>query len=138
MDTINYKNPTWWKPDNDFAWDHVKLAMKRDWEQAKYADQPETGQSSKHAARQAGGMEPIPPMGKLSFEELEPAYRFGYGARLKYGTEYPEWDENLEIRLAKDWRIMNPTRLEKWEQDRSAIRYGWNFEAENLLELEEW
>ena len=133
-----YKNPTWWNPDNDFAWDHVKLAMKRDWEQAKHANQPDTGQSSEHAARQAGGMEPIPPMGKLSFEELEPAYRFGYGARLKYGAEYPEWDENLEIRLAKDWRIMNPTRLEKWEQDRSAIRYGWNFEAENLLELEEW
>jgi hypothetical protein len=132
-----YKNPKWWSPDNDFAWDHVKLAMKRDWEQAKHGNKLNASQNIGHTARQAGGMEPIPSLGKLSFEELEPAFRFGYGARLEYGAAYPQWDDDFEIRVARDWRTMNPTRLETWEQDRSAIRYGWNFEAEDLMALEE-
>ena len=133
-----YKNPSWWSPDNDFAWDHVKLAMKRAWEQTKHANKPPANQRFGHAARQINRMEPIPPLGRLFFEESEPACRFGYGARLKYGMEHPEWDENLEMRLAKDWRIMNPIWLQTWEQDRTAIRYGWNFEAEDLVELEKW
>lgn len=133
-----YKNPRWWIPDYDFAWDHVRLPMKRDWQHMKYGNQSDSSQLAEHAARQANGMEPIPPLGKASFEELEPAYRFGYGARLKYGDGYPEWDENLEIQLAKDWRTLHPTRKQTWEQDRSAIRYGWNFEAAHLLQLQEW
>jgi hypothetical protein len=122
-----YQNPKWWSPDNDFAWDHVKLAMKRDWQNMKNGNQPDSSRIADHTARQANGMEPILPLGKASFEEFEPACRFGFGARLKYDDEYPEWDSNLEIQLAKDWRTLNPTRKQTWEQDRSAIRYGWNF-----------
>jgi hypothetical protein len=127
-----YKNPTWWSPDYDFMWDRVKKAMKRDWEQSKHGSIARSDLG--HNARQAGGMEPIPPLGQPAFEEWEAACRFGYGARLEFGDEYPDWDSNLEIRLARDWRTMDPTRRQTWEQDRSAIRYGWNFEAEELVE----
>jgi hypothetical protein len=58
-----YKNPTWEDADNDFAWDYVKLEVKRNWEQAS-------------------GMEAILPLDRPTFEELEPAFLFGYGARL--------------------------------------------------------
>ena len=131
-----YKNPNWWGLDNDFAWDHVKLAMRRDWNQAKEgtANTLNRRQNVLHTARQASGIESILPLGQHDFEDMEPACRFGYGARIEYGANYPEWDDDLELRLAKDWRTINPTRMEKWEQDRIAIRYGWNFEEKNLIE----
>ncbi len=129
-----YKNPKWWSPDYDFAWDHIKAAMKRDWEQAKESHVPNTTQNIHHIARQTSGIEPIPPLGRQTFEEFESACRFGYGARLKFALEYPEWDNDLEINLARDWRALDSTRQQIWEQDRSAIRYGWNFEVEELIE----
>lgn len=100
------KNPKWWRPENDSAWNRVKQVVKRDWEQIKHA------------------LDVF-----KSFEELEPACRFGYGARLKFGREYPDWDANFETHLAEDWRAMDRTRRQKWEHDREAIRYGWNFGA---------
>ncbi len=133
-----YKNPAWWDPDDDFAWNHVKKAMKRDWDQTKHgqggtAPEARQNKNDNNAVRGAGGMRAFtfPPAGHPTFEELEPAFRFGYGARLKFGGAYPEWDDDLEIRLAKDWRTMDPTRREKWEDDRNAILYGWFFEAQD-------
>jgi hypothetical protein len=133
-----YKNPIWWESDNDFAWDHVKLEMKRDWEQARHGKKPNASRNIIHAAKETSGIEPIPFLVRPSFEQLEPAFRFGFGARLKFGSEYPEWDSNFEIQLAEDWRTMDPTRKEKWEQDRMAILYGWNFEAKDLQEVVNW
>jgi hypothetical protein len=128
------KNPTWWDADNEFAWSHVKLEMKRDWEQVKHGKKPNASRNMGHAVKQASGMEAIPPLGRPTFEELEPAFRFGYGAWLKFGGDYPAWDGDFEIRLAEDWRTMDPTRKETWEQDRMAILYGWNFEAKDMQE----
>jgi hypothetical protein len=130
-----YNNPIWWEPDNDFAWDHVKLVMKRDWEQTNHGKKPNTTRNIGQAVKQTSGMEAIPPLGRPAFEQLEPAFRFGYGARLKFGREYPEWDGDFEIRLAEDWRTMDPTRKESWEQDREAIRYGWDYELKDLQEV---
>src|SRR6267142_38242 len=111
-----YENPIWWDVDNDFAWDHVKLEMKRDREQAQFGKKSNASHNIVHTARQMNRVEPIPPLGRPTFEELEPAFRFGYGARLKFGGDYPEWASDFEIRLAEDWRTMNPTRKETWEQ----------------------
>lgn len=99
----SFAYPAWWDRSIDFAWDHIKVAMKRHWSQL------------------------IRPASHTRFDELETVFRFGYGARLEYDTE---WNDNLEICLAKEWRTMNPLRQETWEQDRLAILYGWNYEAE--------
>jgi hypothetical protein len=71
-----YKNPKWWNSDHDFAWDHVKEAMKRDWEDAKQSRVPNVSQNTGHAGRQASGMEPVPPLGQQTFEEFESVCRF--------------------------------------------------------------
>ena len=135
VDTMKqYKNPIWWDVDNDFAWSQIKLEMKRDWEQMKHGKKSNASRNIGHAIKHAGGVEAIPPLGRPTFEELEPACRFGYGARLKFGGDYHEWDSDFEIRLAEEWRTMDPTRKETWEQDRMAILYGWNFEAKDLQE----
>jgi hypothetical protein len=105
-------NPIWWGASHDFAWDHVKLEMRRGLR-----------------AERAGDADAIPTTGLPTFDAFEPAYRFGYGARLEFEMQLPDRDFS-QIDLEKEWRTMNPTREEKWEQDRIAILFGWNYEAE--------
>jgi hypothetical protein len=114
------KNPHWWDAYYDFEWDHAKLAKKREWEQVRL------DHSSDSSRKIISLLFPEP------FEELESAFRFGFGARLEYGEEYSMWDDNLEICLAKAWRTLNPIRPQTWEQDRRAILHGWHQER-NLM-----
>jgi hypothetical protein len=137
-----HRNPRWWTEENETAWDRIKMAMKRDWDQTKHdfgGKNADTNQKIGNTSRQAAGQEAIPPRGQPAYEELEPAYRYGYGARLQYGEQYPDWDNDLERRLEEEWRALDPARKEKWEQDRAAIRYGWNYidEQENLEDDDE-
>jgi hypothetical protein len=132
-----YKNPKWWTTENETAWNRIKLAVKRDWAQTKHdlgGDEPDTHQNIGHTVKQAGGKETIPLRGEPAYEEFEPAYRFGFGARLKYGDGYIEWDDELEGRLKNEWEQIAPARKQTWMQDRAAIRYGWDYDVEDLEE----
>ena len=125
-----YKNPTWWTKDQDSAWERTKAAFKRDWDQTKHdlgGKQPDTNQNVKDTVKQAAGKEPIPPRGQPAYEQVEPAYRFGYGARSYYGKKYSKWDSNLENELRRDWASTYPERANAWDADAEYIRYGWNY-----------
>jgi hypothetical protein len=95
------KNPKWWNSEYDSAWCRVTMVM-RELVQTKAA-------------------------GDQFYEDLELAYRFGFGACLTFGNR--DWDANFETHLAEDWRAMTPARKQKWEDDRDAILDGWNFGA---------
>ncbi len=128
---ITYKNPTWWDTEDDSAWERVKDAFRRDWGQTKHdigGDEPDTRQNVGDTVRQAVGKEAVPPRRQPAFEDLEPAYRFGHGARLHFGEEYPEWDDELEARLRAEWSSLEPSRRSLWELDRDAIQQGWDYE----------
>ena len=123
-------NPSWWTPENETGWNRVKQALKRDWDQTKHdwgGREPYTNQKIGNTTRQASGKEAIPPRGQPAYDEIEPAHRFGYGARSYYHNEYPEWDDELEARLKNDWEQTAAGRKQTWMQDRAAIRYGWDF-----------
>lgn len=125
------KNPAWWTDECEDSWERVKLAMKRDWDQTKHdfgGHQPDTHQNARHTTRQASGREIIPPRGQPAYEELEPAYRFGYAARFEYGDLYPDWGDELETQLKHDWERMAPARKKTWMQDLAAIRFGWDYD----------
>jgi len=125
------KNPTWWDNDHDSAWERTKNAFKRDWDQTKHdmgGDEPDTNQSVGHTVKQAAGKEAIPPRHQPTFDEIEPAYRYGYGARKHYEDEYPEWDDELEARLKEEWGTLEPSRKAAWEEDREAIQQAWEYE----------
>jgi hypothetical protein len=127
----NYKNPSWWDAENDSAWERAKDAFKRDWDQTKHdlgGDVPQTHQKIGNTVKQAAGKEAIPPRFQPTYEELEPAYRYGYGARSHYGEEYPEWDDELEARLREEWGALEPSRKAAWDADREAIQQAWDFE----------
>jgi hypothetical protein len=126
---ITQKTPTWWTSENDSAWDRVKAAFKRDWDQTQRdmgAKKPETNQSAKHTLKQAAGKEAIPPEGAYVFDNLEPAYRFGYGARSHFGDQYEEWDKEVEGTLRREWLETYPDR--DWDEDVEYVRYGWDYE----------
>lgn len=86
--------------------------------------EPDTHQNVIDTVKQAAGTETIP----ARFEEVEPAYRFGYGARSNYGDEFPEWNDDLEDRLRDEWEEIAPDQKQTWMQDRAAIRRGWDYE----------
>jgi hypothetical protein len=122
---MNYhENPNWWDASHDFAWDHVKRTMKHHWEQTNPPDRSKVPTAFNRAKEDRIAM----PCRQSMFDEWEPAFRFGFGARMEYGEEHPAWDDNLEILLAREWRRLDPAREQTWEHDREAIRYGWEFE----------
>jgi CBS domain-containing protein len=113
-----YKNPPWWGPDYDFAWDHVKLEMER-----------------RLMAEQESGLENFSLLCQPPFREFENAYRFGYCARWEYDEDHSDWDNELETCLHQDWEVMYPIRGQEWQRDGFAIRYGWNYASEELQEI---
>lgn len=132
-----YKNPNWWNQEHDTAWERTKAAFKRDWDQTKHdvgGHEPDTDQKIGNTTRQASGKEAIPPRGVPTYEEVEPAYRYGFGARSKYEDEHLEWDDELEAQLKGEWEGIAPARKQTWMQDRAAIRRGWDYEEEDVVE----
>ncbi|HLH54294.1 MAG TPA: hypothetical protein VKY92_11835 [Verrucomicrobiae bacterium] len=123
------QNPKWWTKDNDSAWDRVKAAFKRDWDQTKHdfgGKQPDTDQNVNDTVKQASGKEPIPPRGQPTYEEVEDAYRFGYGARSHYKQRYSSWNSQLETQLQQDWRETHSDR--DWQHYRDSVRRGWDYD----------
>jgi hypothetical protein len=132
-----FTNPQWWTSENDAAWEDVKAAVKRDWDQTKHdlgGNEPDTNQQVGNTIRQAEGKEVIPPRGLPTYEEVEPAFRFGYGARVIYGEEYLYWDDALEARLKIEWEAIEPARKQTWMQDVAAMRFGWDYETKPLCD----
>ena len=116
----------------------MKDAFKRDWEQTKHdfgGDEPDLDQNANDTVKQAVGSAPIP-HSQPNYEDLEPSYRFGYGAREHYGDEYPDWDDDLEARLRSDWENANPDQRETWMQERAAIRRGWDYDYDEDEDVE--
>ena len=124
------KNPKWWNREYDSAWDRVKVAFKRDWDQTKHdfgANKRDLNQDVDDTVKQAAGKQPIPPRGVPVYEEIEDAHRFGFGARSYYGVRYSNWDSGLESELERDWRETYSDR--DWKQYRDEIRRGWDYES---------
>ena len=127
-----YKNPVWWTPENDTAWERVKTAVQRDWDQTKHdfgGNEPDTNQQVSDTLKQAAGKEPIPPRQIPTFEEVEPAYRFGYGAQLRYGKQFSVWNGDLDSKLEEDWERTYPGEENAWSRFRPVVRRGWELEV---------
>ena len=123
--------PIWWTPYETTAWERVKLALHRDWDQTKYDFGLRFGQDLQQnvadTVRQAVGSEPIPaphianPEGPWSDES---AVRYGYGAGLSANyRDHATWAPELEALLRADWEAMRTGR--DWDGVRLAVRYGW-------------
>ena len=128
--------PKWWNQEHDSAWDRVKDAMKRDWEQTKSdltggRKGRDIDQDVDDTVKQAAGKQAIPPatmknppdIDDKDWKRVEEDYRYGVGARRQYGTTYRDWDDRLEGKLKEEWTDLKSGRT--WDEVRSSVRRGW-------------
>lgn len=130
------KNPSWWNKEHDSAWDRIKGAIKRDWEQTKsdlsaHHAGKDLDQSVGDTVRQAAGKEeiplanaPSPSKMDRSWDEVEPEYRYAAGAREQYGKTHPQWNDDLDSKLSSEWHQIEPDR--PWDEVKSAARRVWD------------
>ncbi len=138
-------NPKWWNDQHTSAWDRVKSAMKRDWEQTK-ADFSKRGreldQDVDDTVKQMAGKQPIPPRGQPNVEQpstrvratkdsdwdsrwenVEPEYRYGVGARNHYASDN-DWNDRVESKLKEEWNDLKTGRT--WDEVKDRVRRGWD------------
>jgi len=58
-----------------------------------------------------------------SYDEYEPAYRFGHGLRSDQRFSGRQWDE-IEPDVRRDWESRNPGSA--WERFKDAVRHAWD------------
>jgi hypothetical protein len=129
-------HPRWWNEEHESAWERVKAALRRDWEQTK-ADLTKGGtelnQGIGDTIAQAVGKQPIPPPDQPTPDEdwnrAEQALRYGHGARSHYATEN-EWNEGLEARLRDEWTDLGTGR--SWDEARPHVQRGWRSKLEKV------
>jgi hypothetical protein len=124
--------PTWWKHEHDSAWDRVKDAMKRDWEQTKSdltggRKGTDLDQDVGDTVKQAAGKEPVPPMSQKNVDDkdwkrVEEEHRYGVGAGNQYRES--EWDDKIEGKLRKEWDDLKSGRT--WDEAKTSVRRGWD------------
>ena len=129
--------PNWYTNEDDTAWDKVKEAFQRDWQQTKHdmgANVPDLNQHVGDTVSQATGSKPIPPenvktphpsqvLGAEVFSEAdESAYRYGYAAHSHFNSK---WDDSMEANIRKEWGDDT-----EWPRTREAIRRGWEYRAQ--------
>ena len=136
VSTRSANQPRWWNETHTNAWDRAKEALRRDWEQTK-ADLKVGGawlnQDADDTLMQAVGAQPIPLRGepnieegvpaKTPWEKVEPAFRYGFGAR-HYYREHDEWNPELESKLRADWSETKSGST--WDQVKAQVRRGWD------------
>jgi hypothetical protein len=128
------RDPAWWSEEHTSAWERVKAAFKRDWEQTKHDLTRSKGrdldQDVPDTVKQAVGAEPIPEGGRPNakrsddedWERIEQPARFGFGARRQFDKD-GEWNDQVETRLRDEWNKLGTS--ERWEQARARVQSGW-------------
>jgi len=124
------KKPAWWDQQYDSAWERIREALRRDWEQTKAdlcSSGKELNQDLGDTIEQAIGTKPIPPPNQpvpdTDWSDAESAMRYGYGARRQYADEN-EWNDRLEAKLRDEWTVLEPDR--RWDEAKPQIKRGWS------------
>lgn len=99
------------------AWERVKKAFANDWEQTK-ADfgskrARDMDQDVDDTIKQMAGSDD-------AFENREQAFRFGYTAQRRYGSKFPDWNEDLDNQLRKEYDG-------NYDTDRTYIRHAYGY-----------
>jgi hypothetical protein len=121
------------------AWDRVKEAFRRDWEQTWHDlsihGGHELNQEVRDTVKQIAGKEPIPggdrpnpPRVLGEWIDVELPMEYGFGARAHY-REYAAWTPELEKKLQSEWEQGRSKTGHGWAEVREHVRRG--FEAKH-------
>ena len=130
--------PIWWKEDvHGSAWSRTREAMKRDWEQTKkdmHVGGHELNQNVSDTVKQAAGKESIPRFDQANppkvvgnWDEVEFPMGYGFGAKTKYGSEYPQWNDRLEGTLKSEWDSGKSQTRKEWNDVTRWVRHGYEY-----------
>lgn len=104
--------------DDLSGWERIKKAFANDWEQTKadfgVAGARDMDQDVDDTLKQAAGSD-------NAFENREQAFRFGYTARGRYQTDYPQWSDDLDRRLRSEYEG-------DYDTDRRYIQHAYGYE----------
>ena len=139
---VNAKSwhPTWWDESHGSAWERVKEAMRRDWEQTKQdlslPHGHELNQGVIDTVKQAIGSAPIPaadganpPKVIGTWDEAQMPIGYGYRARDHYGAEHPIWNEGIEQRLRSEWESDSLGVIQRpWPEVKPLVKRGYEYE----------
>jgi hypothetical protein len=132
MATMRWK-PSWWREDrHGDAWDRVREAMRRDWEQTLHdvhiKGGHELNQKLDDTVKQMAGNAPLPPIDQPNpakivgdWNDVELPLGYGYGARQEMSGS---WND-AEPRLADEWE--RGRRDERWTDVRDYVRRGFEY-----------
>ncbi len=134
MATSQFK-PTWWKEENHgSAWERVKEAMHRDWEQTKkdlHMGGHELNQDVKDTVKQMAGKEPIPSDVRANqrvigdWNDVEVPIGYGYGARREFGGDR---FSDVEPKLMSEWNTTATSATgRKWDDVKDYVRRGFEY-----------
>ena len=128
--------PHFYDEESMGAWDRVKEAFRRDWEQTKHdlglSGGHELNQSALDTIKQATAAEsipaddrPNPPKVIGAWDEAEYPIGYGYTARRKYGLAHPKWNEDLDRRFCADWEAHTRRAEHEWDRVSRLVRFGY-------------
>lgn len=134
-------SPSWWTNDHASAWDRVKEALRRDWEQTRHDFSIKGGhqlnQGVGDTVKQATGSEPIPPNDAPvppkvigSWDDIERPMSYGYGARKQFGVKHPKWSDDLEGELERDWKAQSDNATD-WTEAKRWVRHGYEYDGKH-------
>ena len=131
MGTMKWQ-PAWWNEHHASAWERIKEAMRRDWEQTKsdvhVKGSHDLDQGVGDTVKQAAGKEPIPPGNapNVKWEDVEGPAAYGYAARDQF-REHTAWTSELETKLKTDWEKARAQTGRAWDDVKSHVRRGFEY-----------
>jgi hypothetical protein len=119
--------PRWWNDEHTSAWDRIKAAFRRDWEQTKNdlsfkKAGRDLDQDVGDTVKQAAGKQPVM---TDDYDRLEPAMRYGYGASNYYRDDKDDWDDRTEGKLRQEWNDLKSGQT--WDEVKGHVRRGWEW-----------
>jgi hypothetical protein len=138
MGTMKWQ-PAWFTDQHATAWDRVREAMRRDWEQTKQDLKMKGGhelnQGVGDTVKQAAGKEAIPSINNANppkiigdWNDIELPTEYGYAARSHY-KNHTAWTNELEDTLKSEWGTARDVTGRPWDDVRDHVRRG--FEAKH-------
>jgi len=131
-------HPSWWNETHGSAWERVKEAVHRDWEQTKQdlsiSGGHELNQDVTNTVKQAVGSEPIPPNDQPNpprvigtWDDAETPIGYGYAARQKYGAEHPVWNDHVDKTLRSEWEQGKVELRHAWDDVKRWVKHGYEY-----------
>lgn len=137
MATTTTWRPEWYKDEHVSAWERIKEALRRDWDQTKkdlHVGGHEMNQDIGDTLKQAAGKEALPASDKPNpprvigeWDDAEIPAGYGYAAKHQFGSQYPTWSPDLESKLRGEWEGAKDATRRGWSDVKEHVRYGYEY-----------